>query len=155
MEQDKRQSCFEVSLPGSTIVTDAKEEEPRPYKEAACDDDTQQALVHDAQVHFDNEPHPDTEAQYHEEPFCDIEAQYGHEFSREKDNRIHESVEPHLDEEAGPHRDNEAHYDKGWAWVVCGTTFLMEFFGGGLITSSGVIYAALIDEFDKSRAETG
>ncbi|XP_078379334.1 monocarboxylate transporter 10-like [Oculina patagonica] len=30
----------------------------------------------------------------------------------------------------------------------------MEFFVGGLITSSGVIYAALIDEFNKSRAET-
>ena len=31
----------------------------------------------------------------------------------------------------------------------------MEFFVGGLITSSGVIYAALIEEFDKSRVETG
>ena len=54
-----------------------------------------------------------------------------------------------------PHSDDEAHYDRGWAWVVCATAALMEFFVGGLITSSGVIYAALIEEFDKSRVETG
>ena len=60
---------------------------------------------------------------------------------------------PHPDEEAELNTRN--HYDAGWAWFVCGTTFLMEFFGGGMITSSGVIYAALLGEFKKSRAETG
>ena len=69
------------------------------------------------------------------------------------------TVEPRHNLEAGlenkPHHDAEVHFDRGWAWVVCATTFLMEFFVGGLITSSGVIYAALVDEFKKSRAETG
>ena len=60
---------------------------------------------------------------------------------------------PHPDEEAKLNTRN--HYDAGWAWVVCGTTFLMEFFVGGMITSSGVIYAALLGEFKKSRSETG
>ncbi|XP_015754276.1 PREDICTED: monocarboxylate transporter 10-like [Acropora digitifera] len=59
---------------------------------------------------------------------------------------------PHPDEEAELNTRN--HYDAGWAWFVCGTTFLMEFFVGGMITSSGVIYAALLAEFKKSRAET-
>ena len=69
------------------------------------------------------------------------------------------TVEPRHDSEAGlenkPQHDAVVHFDRGWAWVVCATTFLMEFFVGGLITSSGVIYAALVDEFNKSRAETG
>ena len=60
---------------------------------------------------------------------------------------------PHPDEEAG--LDTRNHYDAGWAWVVCGTTFLMDFLIGGMVTSSGVIYTALVDEFKKSRAETG
>ena len=60
---------------------------------------------------------------------------------------------PHPDEEAG--LDSGNHYDTGWAWVVCGTTFLVDFLVGGMIASSGVIYAALLDEFKKSRAETG
>ena len=60
---------------------------------------------------------------------------------------------PHPDEEAG--LDTRNHYDARWAWVVCGTTFLMYCFVGGMITSSGVIYAALLGEFQKSRSETG
>ena len=60
---------------------------------------------------------------------------------------------PHPDEEAG--LDSRNHYDAGWAWVVCGTTFLMNFLIAGMVTSSGVIYAALVDEFKVSRAETG
>ena len=73
------------------------------------------------------------------------------------ESRAPECDEPHSDEEAAttPHSDDEAHYDRGWAWVVCATAALMEFFVGGLITSSGVIYAALIEDFDKSRVETG
>ncbi|XP_044180146.1 monocarboxylate transporter 10-like [Acropora millepora] len=59
---------------------------------------------------------------------------------------------PHPDEEAG--LDSGNHYDGGWAWVVCGTTFLVDFLVGGMISSSGVIYAALLAEFNKSRAET-
>ena len=69
-----------------------------------------------------------------------------------KDNK-HFTKNPQHDEEAG--LDSGNHYDGGWAWFVCGTTFLMDFLVGGMITSSGVIYAALLDEFKKSRAETG
>ena len=73
------------------------------------------------------------------------------------ESRAPECNEPHSGEEAATtlHSDDEAHYDRGWAWVVCATAALMEFFVGGLITSSGVIYAALIEEFEKSRVETG
>ena len=69
-----------------------------------------------------------------------------------KDNK-HFTKNPHPDEEAG--LDSGNHYDGGWAWVVCGTTFLVDFLVGGMIASSGVIYAALLAEFNKSRAETG
>ena len=69
-----------------------------------------------------------------------------------KDNK-HFTKNPHPDEEAG--LDSGNHYDGGWAWVVCGTTFLVDFLVGGMISSSGVIYAALLAEFNKSRAETG
>ena len=91
------------------------------------------------------------------EGFCDIKTKCEDESSRQDSSN--KTVEPRHDLEAGleniPHHDAEVHFDRGWAWVVCATTFLMEFFVGGLITSSGVIYAALVDEFNKSRAETG
>ena len=79
-----------------------------------------------------------------------------------EDQNSKESSHKHDDPPTkNPHPDEEAelstwnHYDAGWAWLICGTTFLVEFFVGGMITSSGVIYAALLDEFKKSRAETG
>ena len=100
-------------------------------------------------------PIPDTEAQCEEQPYGDVEAQCKDGFSSYKNDNVHVFKEPRPDEEAGLNLDNEVHYDRGWAWVVLGTTFLMEFFVGGLITSSGVIYAALVDEFNKSRSETG
>ena len=49
----------------------------------------------------------------------------------------HFTKNPHPDEEAGLNSEN--HYDAGWGWVVCGTTFLVDFLVGGMITSSGVI----------------
>lgn len=100
-------------------------------------------------------PIPDIEAQCEEQPYGDVEAQCKDGFSSYKNDNVQVFKEPRPDEEAGLNLDNEVHYDRGWAWVVLGTTFLMEFFVGGLITSSGVIYAALVDEFNKSRAETG
>ena len=135
------------------------EKKPRPDTEAVQTRDSQYTQL-DAQAYCDKKPHPDiiTEAQYNKNPSSDVEAQCKDGFSPDK-NSVQVFKEPHPDEEAGlneiPHLDNEAHYDRGWAWVVLGTTFLMEFFVGGLITSSGVIYAALVDEFNKSRAETG
>lgn len=178
MGQD-RQSSFEANEPGlklagSNNATDAKKKEPRPDEEAVHSSYSQQTHL-DAQAHNDKEPHPDeevvddsdsqqsdlnnkphpgAEARCDEEPSHDIKAQCKNESSREENNNIHTFKEPRPDEEAGLD-SHKAHYDRGWAWVVLATTFLMEFFVGGLITSSGVIYAALIDEFNKSRAETG
>ena len=99
-------------------------------------------------VNHENPPHPGSEAPDEESSrFNEVQP------TNESKDNIQKTKQPHPDEEAG--LDFKTHYDTGWAWVVCGTTFLMEFFVGGLITSSGVIYAALIDEFNKSRAETG
>ena len=99
----------------------------------------------------DKQPCSNTEAPG-EESSRVSEFQQTNEFNP-KDDDNQKTDQPHPDEEAG--LDSKSHYDRGWAWVVCGTTFLMEFFVGGLITSSGVIYATLVDEFNKSRAETG
>lgn len=134
------------------------EKKPHPDTEAVHASDSQHSQL-DAQAYCDKKAHPDIEAQCNKNPSLDVGAQCKDGFSRDKSSTVQIFKEPHPDEEAGlneiPHLDNEAHYDKGWAWVVLGTTFLMEFFVGGLITSSGVIYAALVDEFNKSRAETG
>ena len=123
--------------------------EPRSDEEAVHDNASQHTDL-DTQVLDKNEPHRDTETYHDKKPSRDVEAQCNNESKR----GIHEFKEPRLDEEAGFDHNN-SHYDRGWAWVVLATTFLMEFFVGGLITSSGVIYAALIDEFNKSRAATG
>ena len=134
------------------------EKKPHPDTDAAYASDCQSTQL-DTQAYCDNKPHPDIQAQNNKNPSRDVEAQCSDGFSCDKNSSVQVFKEPHPDEEAGlneiPHLDNDAHYDKGWAWVVLGTTFLMEFFVGGLITSSGVIYAALVDEFNKSRAETG
>ena len=41
------------------------------------------------------------------------------------------TVEPRHNLEAGlenkPHHDFVVHFDRGWEWVVCATTFVMEF----------------------------
>lgn len=123
--------------------------EPRPDEEAVHDIASQHTDL-DSQTHYNNEPHRDTEAGHAKKPSLHLEAQCNNETKP----GIHEFKEPRLDEEAG-FDHNKAHYDRGWAWVILVTTFLMEFFVGGLITSSGVIYAALIDEFNKSRVATG
>ena len=134
------------------------ENKPRPDTEAVYASDSQHTQL-DAQACCDKKPHPDTEALYNNEPSRDVVARCKDGLNLDKNSNVQLFKEPHPDEETGlneiPHLDNAAHYDRGWAWVVLGTTFLMEFFVGGLITSSGVIYAALIDEFNKSRAETG
>ena len=134
------------------------EKKPLPDTEAVYASDSQHTQL-DAQAHCDKKPHPDIEARYNKEPSRDVETHCEDGFSLEINRGIQVFKEPHPDEETGlnkiPNLDNEAHYDRGWAWVVLGTAFLMEFFVGGLITSSGVIYAALVDEFNKSRAETG
>lgn len=54
-------------------------------------------------------------------------------------------------------REDEANNvkDKGWAWVVCGGSFLMMFFTFGTHTCFGVLLSALLDHFQESRAKTG
>ena len=155
---DKEAVCASDSQRTQLEAQVYREKKPHPDTEAVCVSDSQHTQL-DAHAYCDKKPLPDTEAQYENEPSSDVEAQCKDGFSSDKNNNLQLFKEPHPDEEAGlnkiPHLDNEAHYDRGWAWVVLGTTFLMEFFVGGLITSSGVIYAALVDEFNKSRAETG
>ena len=134
------------------------EMKPRPDTEAVHAIDSQHTQL-DAQAYCEKKHYPDIGAEYNKEPSRDVEAHCNDGFSLDENSRVQVFKEPHPDEVAGlsniPHLDDEAHYDRGWAWVVLGTAFLMEFFVGGLITSSGVIYAALVDEFNKSRAETG
>lgn len=143
MEQNRNISC-EANEAGLNVNEE----------EAVCKSDTKQVQSdHEVQPRFD------MEAQNDKELSRNIERENDNETSCKKESETSARTEPHLDEEAGfantPHHDKEAHYDRGWAWVVCGTAALMEFFVGGMITSSGVIYAALIEEFNKSRAETG
>lgn len=134
---------------GSTGHTETNAVLPHPDNEATRDSNIKIYGIHPIdKINHGNQPRPGNEAP-DEESLRVNEVQPTNE---SKDN-IHKTKEPHPDEEA--ELDFKSHYDTGWAWVVCGTTFLMEFFVGGLITSSGVIYAALIDEFNKSRAETG
>ena len=99
----------------------------------------------------DTQPHRDTEAQMDKGELRDLEAQEPQPLSPQSPEKAVSSDNT----DAQPHRDTEAQYDSGWSWVVCGTTVLMEFFVGGMITSSGVVYSALLDEFNKSRTETG
>lgn len=40
--------------------------------------------------------------------------------------------------------------DKGWAWVVCGIAFTVNFCVGGLLNSFGVLYAGLVDYYSTS-----
>ena len=45
--------------------------------------------------------------------------------------------------------------DGGWSWVVCAAGFLVHFVVSGQISSGGVVYTALMDEFRRPRGETG
>ena len=127
----------------STIVTGAKSTKPHIEAEA-------EPVIDDVNA-------PRLRLEVPDEGSCNIRTKCDDESSLQDSSN--KTVEPRHDLEAGlenkPHHDAVVHFVRGWAWVVCATTFVMEFFVGGLITSSGVIYAALVDEFKKSRAETG
>ena len=133
-----------IALSSSTIVTGSKLAKPRSDEETEPTIDDVNALRLQPEV-------PD-EGSCNKKTKCEDEPSH-----QDSSNKTVERF-PH-DLEAGlenkPHHDAVVQFDRGWAWVVCVTTFVMEFFVGGLITSSGVIYAALVDEFKKSRAETG
>ena len=143
--QRQKSTCSLGPIPmsSSTIVTDAKSAKSHSDKEA-------EPVIDDVNA-------PRLRPEVPDEGSCNKKIMCEDESSRQDSSN--KTVEPRHDLEAGleniPHHDAEVHFDRGWAWVVCATTFVMEFFVGGLITSSGVIYAALVDEFNKSRAETG
>ena len=127
----------------SSIVTGAKSTKPH--------------IEEEAEPAIDDVNTPRLRPEVPDEGSCNKKTKCEDESSRQDSSN--KTVEPRHDLEAGlenkPHHDAVVHFVRGWAWVVCATTFVMEFFVGGLITSSGVIYAALVDEFKKSRAETG
>ena len=42
-----------------------------------------------------------------------------------------------------------------WGWVVCAAAFVVQFLIMGVHNSFGILYAKLLEEFNKSKAETG
>lgn len=49
----------------------------------------------------------------------------------------------------------KSHPDGGYGWVVVFAAFSVQFIAVGLQNSSGTIFSALIDEFKRSKGETG
>lgn len=143
--QHEKSTCSIGPILMSSSTIDTVENSAKPHFEE------------EAEPAIDHANEPRLRPEVPDEGFRDIKTKCEDESSRQDSSN--KTVEPRHDLEAGleniPHHDAEVHFDRGWAWVVCATTFLMEFSVGGLITSSGVIYAALVDEFKKSRAETG
>ena len=45
--------------------------------------------------------------------------------------------------------------DGGFGWVVVGAAFVIQFIVLGLQNNVGIVFAALLDEFKKSKSETG
>lgn len=52
--------------------------------------------------------------------------------------------------------DGEQSYpDGGWGWVACAGAFFMQFLMLGVQNAAGIIYTALVDEFNSPRGITG
>ena len=49
----------------------------------------------------------------------------------------------------------KTHPDGGYGWFVVFSGFAVQFIAVGLQNSSGTIFSALIDEFQRSKGETG
>ena len=141
-DPDSQPNCSTFAEPmKQTGLTNPEEE-----KRHETEENTTTAHI-TSQASPNNQPHLKSKA-------SDKDFQGDNEDQNSKESsHKHDDPSTKTDEEAELNTRN--HYDAGWAWFVCGTTFLMEFFVGGMITSSGVIYAALLAEFKKSRAETG
>lgn len=45
--------------------------------------------------------------------------------------------------------------DEGSSWIACVVGFIVMFVIGGQNNSSGIIFAALLDEFNTNRSQTG
>ena len=48
-----------------------------------------------------------------------------------------------------------AEKDSGFAWLVCGAAFCTLFVTLGIHYSCGVVFVALLDSFEESKAKTG
>jgi len=120
-----------IALFSSTIVTCAKSTKPH--------------IEEEAEPAIDDVNAPRLRPEIPDKGSCNKKTKCEDEPSRQDSSN--KTVEPRHDLEAGlenkPHHDAVVHFGRGWAWVVCTTTFVMEFFVDGLITSSGLIYAAL------------
>lgn len=45
--------------------------------------------------------------------------------------------------------------DSGYSWIACVVGFLIMFIIGGQNNSTGIIFAALLDEYNSNRGQTG
>ena len=43
----------------------------------------------------------------------------------------------------------------GWGWVICGSAFFTQLIVMGINNSFGILFTTLLEEFKKSKAETG
>lgn len=43
----------------------------------------------------------------------------------------------------------------GWGWMICGAAFVTQFIVMGIHNSFGILYTTLLEEYKRSKAETG
>ena len=43
----------------------------------------------------------------------------------------------------------------GWGWAICAAAFAVQFVVMGIHNSFGILYTKLLEEYEKSKAETG
>ena len=43
----------------------------------------------------------------------------------------------------------------GWGWAICGAAFVAQLIVMGIHNSFGILYTTLLEEYQKSKAETG
>ena len=55
----------------------------------------------------------------------------------------------------GVHVEVKTHPDGGWGWVVCIAAFFIQFLVLGMQNCSGIVYTALVDDFQTDRGATG
>lgn len=45
--------------------------------------------------------------------------------------------------------------DGGWGWLVCVAGFVAQFIVLGIQNNSGILYTALLEEYQRSKGQTG
>ena len=107
-----------IGLFSSTIVTGANSTKPH--------------IEEEAEPAIDDVNAPRLRPEVPDEGSCNKKTKCEDESSLQDSSN--ETVEPRHNLEVGlenfdkPHHDAVVHFDRGWAWVVCATTFVMEFF---------------------------